>query len=129
MRAMLLVGIGGMGGAMLRYLTGALIAHSSLPSRFPWGTLAVNVLGCLLAGVAAALFERLSDWNTESRLLVITGVLGGFTTFSAFGLETLTLLRSGSIALATLNVLTNVVLSLLAVSAGFQLGSGGWRSV
>jgi len=99
---LLLVGLGGFAGAVARYSLGGWILHRTLSASFPWSTFTVNVAGCLIMGLLSGLIERL-DWFTPSmRLLLLTGLLGGFTTFSAFGLETVHLLRRGEpwIALA-----------------------------
>jgi fluoride exporter len=107
------VAFGGAIGAVLRYLTGLAIA-------FPFGTLAVNILGSFLIGVLwVALAER-SAWAP----LLITGVLGGFTTFSAFSLDTLRLVESGRAPMAALYVLASVALSLGAVALGHLITKG-----
>lgn len=92
-------------------------------ARFPWATLFVNICGCLLVGIVAALLERVSTYNTELRLLIITGFLGGFTTFSAFGLETFALLREELFMQALLNIAYSIMLGLIAVYLGFRVGS------
>lgn len=94
MRDVLLVGAGGALGSVGRYLL-SLLALRLFGSAFPIGTLAVNVLGCLAAGAVAARLDPLSPW----RIFLITGVLGGFTTFSAFGLEARAMGMSTSAAL------------------------------
>jgi CrcB protein len=88
---------------------------------FPWGTLAVNWLGCLAIGVAAALFAAWPH-GPSLRLFVVTGVLGGFTTFSAFGLETFELLADGEGSRAVLYVTGSILGGLLAVSLGVLVG-------
>lgn len=89
--------------------------------HFPWGTLAVNVLGCLLVGFLAAMFT--TSWNIreEYKLGIIVGFLGGFTTFSAFGRETLTLAAGHQLGWAMANIALNVALGLAAVWAGAWL--------
>jgi len=127
MKEILIVGAGGCCGSILRYKIGALFLHhlaaDLIGGRFPWATFIVNVVGCLLVGIAAGLIERFGAYNTEMRLLIITGFLGGFTTFSAFGLETVALYRGGSSYLALVNVLGSLLLGLLAVWCGLKLGS------
>jgi CrcB protein len=113
---MLLVGAGGALGAMLRYAVGTL-ALRWLPASFPFGTFIVNVTGCFAIGVLAALFDR-SGAGLAPRLFWVAGVLGGYTTFSTFGYDTLALLRQGGVATATLNAAGQVVAGLLAVWAG-----------
>ena len=88
--------------------------------RFPFGTLAVNVLGCALIGVFAAFAEAIPSLNGPARLLLVTGLLGGFTTFSAFGLETVLMLRRGDTALAAAYVVASLVLGLIAVWIGMK---------
>lgn len=109
----LLVGIGGALGSMARYGIGL-----ALPSvGFPYATLLVNVAGCLAIGMALPTVERAAALSPDLRLLVVVGFLGGFTTFSAFGNETIALLRAG-VGLAVMNVLANVLLGLAAVLLG-----------
>ncbi|KFN48710.1 fluoride efflux transporter CrcB [Arenimonas composti] len=112
------VGLGGALGAIARY--GVSLALAGSAARFPWPTFAVNVLGCLLIGLVAGVLARAPDGDTL-RLFVVTGVLGGFTTFSAFGLETLTLMRRGDAALAAVYVLGSVGVCLFAVWLGSRL--------
>lgn len=121
MKELAMVGLGGLVGSILRYRAGAAVLHQFPDARFPWGTFLVNILGSLFVGIVAALLERLPMYNAELRLLLITGFLGGFTTFSAFGLETVTLIRNGNVPLAALNVIASVVVGLIAVWAGFRL--------
>ncbi len=113
----LLVGLGGFLGAVARYLGGAAIARL-LPPTFPFGTFVVNAVGCLLIGALAVLTDERLVLGTRARLFLLVGVLGGFTTFSSFGYETITLLRQGSQWLAAVNVVGHVVVGLLAVWLG-----------
>ena len=122
MKEILVVGCGGFIGSILRFKIGATILHSFPDARFPWGTWVVNVAGCLLVGLIAAALERVSFYNAEFRLLLITGFLGGFTTFSAFGLETVHLIKTGDLVLAAANVLATVTIGLTAVWCGMWLG-------
>jgi len=116
--AFLLVGLGGAVGSMARYGMGM-----ALPSAgFPYATLVVNVIGCFCIGLAMPTVDRVEALPPEFRLLVVVGFLGGFTTFSAFGNETLSLLRSGG-GLALVNVAANVLLGLGAVVLGRTLAS------
>lgn len=121
MRALLLVGLGGFLGSIARYRLGGIVTQWTLQHRFPFGTFAVNVLGCLVIGVLAGLAERHHAFNLEARLFLFTGLLGGFTTFSAFGLETVELLRRGDLATAALYVGASVVVGLAAVWIGLRL--------
>lgn len=123
MKGMLLVALGGALGSMARYgLSGWVLQHT-IGWKFPAGTFAVNVLGCLLAGVLAGLAEKHQLLSAEARLLLLTGVLGGFTTFSAFGVETLFLLRRGDLLIAGANVVLSVAAGLLALWFGLGLAS------
>jgi len=113
------VGIGGFLGSAARY--GIAMAWPAPAGRFPWATFAVNAAGCLAIGLVAGLWARNPHWHADLRLLLATGVLGGFTTFSAFGLEAVTLLRSGNVAIAAAYVAGSVVLGLGAAAAGMLL--------
>jgi fluoride exporter len=106
MRLIMLVGAGSFIGGICRYLLSTLI-HSKTPSGFPYGTLVVNLAGCLLIGILYGVFEK-TDISTGWRLFMVTGLLGGFTTFSAFSIETFSLLKSGHAALAVLYILLSV---------------------
>jgi CrcB protein len=120
MRAMLLVAGAGAAGAVARYAV-ALAAERTWGGHFAFGTLLVNVLGCLALGFLLEV-ERGSDLVTHSvRLLVAVGFLGAFTTFSTFGYETLRYVQDGSPHLALLNVAANLTLGLLAVWLGVGL--------
>ena len=120
MFAFLLVGLGGALGSMARYGMGL-----ALPSTgFPYATLAVNVIGCFCIGLALPTMARAEAISPEVRLLAVIGFLGGFTTFSAFGNETVALMRPGSGAgVALLNIAANVGLGLAAVILGRTVGS------
>jgi CrcB protein len=96
----LLVGLGGFLGSIARYKLGGLVLYHTMDWRFPLGTFVVNVLGCMVAGVLAGLVERHSLFSPDTRVLLFTGLIGGFTTFSAFGVETVFLLRRGEVAIA-----------------------------
>jgi CrcB protein len=112
------VGAGGFLGAVLRYwVSGAVYALVPAP-RLPWGTLAVNVLGCFAIGLLGGLAETRGVLTATNRLFLLIGVIGGFTTFSTFGYETLALLREQALARAGLNVAFQVVLGLTAAWGG-----------
>ena len=113
------VGAGGFLGAALRYAV-TVIALRFLPSTFPYGTLLVNLTGCFAIGLLAASFD-LRATGLAPRLFWIAGVLGGYTTFSAFGYETLVLLRQGDLGAALVNVGAQVAVGLLAVWAGLSI--------
>jgi CrcB protein len=116
----LLVALGsGVGGAARLYVS-TLVSRGAGTS-FPWGTLAVNVAGCLLVGALGALFEPSNPLHVrqELRVLLIVGVLGGFTTFSAFSLETLLLVQRGAVGAAVGYVVASVVLCLAAAALAY----------
>lgn len=113
------VGLGGALGSLGRFLLGGWLATVS--SRFPWSTLVVNVSGCWVLGFLAGGVERWSGCPSQARLFLFTGVLGGYTTFSAFGLESFALLKRGAWGWAAGNILLSVVLGVLAVWAGWSL--------
>lgn len=121
-KTLLLVALGGAIGAVSRHLLGSWLLPISTQHRFPLGTLAVNVLGCFLIGLLAAILQRHAPADQTLRPFLITGILGGFTTFSAFGLETFELIRRGDPATALLYVAASVVLGLLAVWGGWKVG-------
>lgn len=121
MKECFLVGLGGMLGSVARYLSGAYFVNIFPDSKFPWGTFFVNVLGCLLIGILAGLSTRLTSFNSEIRLLCITGVLGGFTTFSAFGLESVQLFKDGATSIALIYIGGSVMLGLLLVYLGLKI--------
>jgi CrcB protein len=123
MKAVLLVALGGAVGSVARLKLSGYILHHSVDWRFPAGTFAVNVIGCLVAGVLAGLAEKYDFFSPDARLLLFTGILGGFTTFSAFGLETMFLLKRGEILVASANVVVSVVAGLFALWLGFGLAS------
>lgn len=117
MKPLLLVALGGALGCVARYKLGALVLQHTAAWKFPAGTFAVNVLGCLVAGLLIGLGENRSFLTLEVRLLIFTGFLGGFTTFSAFGVETVALLQRGDYGVAA----AYVGLSVLCGIAGLWL--------
>jgi CrcB protein len=123
--SILLVALGGALGSVARYQCGALVLRYTIGWNFPIGTFAVNVLGCLIAGLLIGLGENHALLNAETRLLVFTGFLGGFTTFSAFGVETVSLLEKGELTVAAAYVLSSVLCALAAL--WWALKIGGWR--
>lgn len=109
-------------GGVLRWLVG-LAALRAFGPAFPWGTLAVNVAGCFAIGVVAALVATRLPGET-ARLFLMTGLLGGFTTFSAFSLDAVALWERGALGLAGAYVAASVLVSIAAVVAGLALGRG-----
>jgi CrcB protein len=116
---LLLVMLGGAIGAGCRYQVGRFATHH-LGAGFPWGTLIVNLLGGLLIGALAGTFAR-TGASEQLRLLLAVGVLGGFTTFSAFSLETFDMIARGALAEAFFYVLASVAGALLMLVAGLWL--------
>ncbi len=102
----------------MRYLLSQLIQNKVL-TTFPYGTLTVNIIGCFLIGIVYGIAER-SGLSNEWRLFIATGILGGFTTFSAFSYESISLMRDGQAGSALLYVAFSVVLGLLATWAGIS---------
>ena len=119
----LLIALGGALGSVARFASAEWVL-ARWPTTFPWGTLLVNVLGSLIIGMLAAMTEP-GRWSLslEARQFLMIGVLGGYTTFSSFSLQTLLLLRSGAAITAGLNVLASVALCLFAAWCGFALMS------
>lgn len=111
MGKILLAGLGGFVGSALRYAVAGLVQNST-GSSFPFGTLAVNFAGCAAIGFLSQLAEARGLFTAEMRVLIFVGILGGFTTFSAFSNETINLWREGTNALAVANVSAQVVLCL-----------------
>ncbi|MHC1549131.1 fluoride efflux transporter CrcB [Phyllobacterium sp. K27] len=120
MNAILLVAAGGAIGSVLRYLTGLAMTRL-LGAAFPYGTLAVNVIGGLLMGVFIEVLARRFEGSTELRLFVAIGILGGFTTFSSFSLDVVMLWQRGETVNAAFYVLASVILSISAVFLGLWL--------
>lgn len=121
MREALIIGVGGFIGAIARFKLGGWVLRYWQDSKFPMGTFVVNVLGCFVAGVLAGLAERHDFFPDNVRLFLFAGILGGFTTFSAFELETITLLRRGAAFVALANVVLGVVVAALALLVGLKL--------
>lgn len=118
MVAIILVGIGSLLGGVLRYLTSIWVYRVLDSPWFPYGTLTVNVSGCLVIGFLAGLAESRAAFTSEIRLFIFVGVLGGFTTFSSFALETFLLVRDTEQLAALVNIGLQLLLGLLAVWMG-----------
>jgi CrcB protein len=116
----ILIAAGGAFGSVLRYAVQGWVQRA-ITSNFPLGTLAVNVIGCALIGFLTAAFTGPIVIRQEYRLGLIVGILGGFTTFSAFGWETFSLANDAQFALAGLNVILSCGLGLIAVWAGYRV--------
>lgn len=124
MYSFLLVGAGGAIGAMSRYGAGMLVGRL-WPMSFPLATLLINILGSLAMGLFVGLMARwLPAWQSDARLFVAIGVLGGFTTFSSFSLDTITLIERGELLQAGFYVLLSVVLCLIGLYLGLLVTRG-----
>ena len=117
---MVAVGLGGLLGSLARYKLGGVVLHHSASWRFPLSTFAVNLLGCALVGIFAGVAEQRHALDPTARLFLITGFCGGFTTFSAFGFETVYLLRQQEPAWALANAVVSVVAGVSAVWIGWK---------
>ena len=122
-----IVGIGGFIGSVLRYLVSGWAQEVSKSLDFPYGTLAVNLIGCFVIGFLGQLAEARGIFTSETRLMVFIGLLGGFTTFSSFGNDTFNLARSGQMINALTNVAVNVIFGLLLVWLGRTVAYLIWR--
>jgi len=125
--SVLYVALGGALGSVSRYLLGTWAQTASKSIDFPFGTLTVNLIGCFIIGFLSQLAESRGAFTSESRALVFIGILGGFTTFSSFGNDTLNLLRDGEIFNALANVGANVILGLLLVWFGRAAAYWIWK--
>jgi len=114
---LLLVGLGGGIGSICRYAA-SLVIHSR---HFPYATLAVNILGSFIIGLVFALSMQENSLSANWKLFLVTGICGGFTTFSAFSLENMGLLQSGKTGLAFLYIALSIILGIVATFAGYQL--------
>lgn len=120
MMEVLLVAVGGAIGSVLRYYVGVWSVRLA-GAGFPWGTLTVNLVGSFLIGIVVELIVRKFDGSPALRLFLMTGIIGGFTTFSTFALDTVVLMEKGQLGTAIVYVLVSVVVSLCAVFAGLSL--------
>jgi fluoride exporter len=122
MKSLLLVAAGGAAGCVLRYATALLVAPQTITWRFLVATFVVNVLGCLIAGLVIGLAETRAFLTADVRIVLFTGFLGGFTTFSAFGVETVSLLEKGELLVAIGYVGLSVLCGLAALWAAVRIG-------
>lgn len=120
MKNILIVGVGGFAGSILRYLI-SVYSLSVYSGKFPFATFIVNVIGCLFIGLTYGFAERFEWMSPEMRLLIATGFCGGFTTFSAFAFENVRLLQNNEYGLFAGYVILSVVLCILATIAGIML--------
>ena len=120
MKTLLLLALAGGAGTLARYALSG-FAQQLFRAGFPWGTLTVNALGCLMFGLVSALGEERLLIDPKTRVIVLTGFMGAFTTFSTFAFETGNLLRDSEWALALANIAGQNLLGLVCVFAGFAL--------
>jgi len=116
----ILVGIGGAAGSIARYVMATYLSRL-FPSAFPYGTFAVNILGCLVIGVLFGLSERFSWFTGDWRIFLATGFCGGFTTFSSFAAENVQLLQQSNYLTFALYSIASFTLGLMAVFMGLTL--------
>ncbi len=124
---LLIVGAGGFVGAILRYVLSGLVQNLSGSAVFPFGTLAVNMMGCFAIGLLSYMAEYRGLFGPETRLFVFIGLLGALTTFSTFGHETYGLIKDARVSFALLNVGIHVVAGLTFVWLGRVLAYALWR--
>jgi CrcB protein len=127
MLRVLLIGLGGFIGSILRYWLSGLAQDAVPGTVFPVGTFFVNTLGCLAIGALSELAEVRGFMSSETRAFLIVGLLGGFTTFSAFANESVNSLRDGALVFALANVVLSVAICLAAVWGGRVVAALLWR--
>jgi len=113
--------MGGAIGASLRYAAGLWLFKPQM--QFPWPTWWINILGCLCAGIFFACSQKYPVLQQEARLFLMVGILGGFTTFSSFGLESFLLFKQGAMGLALFYALSSLIVGIIVLALGFYLTS------
>ncbi len=121
LRTVIIVGAGGFVGTVGRYLATGWAQQASPFSTFPVGTMTVNLLGCFLIGLIGAGIEQRQLFGHDARLFLLIGVLGGFTTFSSFAFETLSMAREAAFLRAVINIAAQVILGLASAWLGFVM--------
>ena len=127
MYKLLLIGLGGFTGALLRYSVSGFFQNWSKNISFPYGTLAVNLIGCFIIGALSQLVESQNVFSPEARSFVFIGLLGAFTTYSTFGNETVNLMMGGESLLSVANIGLHLLLGLGAVWFGRVIVALVWR--
>ena len=117
----LMVGMGGFAGSICRYIISDLSHRLFNDPFFPYGTITVNVMGCLLIGLLGGVSETGQIFTPEIRALILIGFLGGFTTFSTFGYEIFTVARDGQFVAALTNLMLHLILGFSSVWLGFSM--------
>lgn len=120
LRNIILVGLGGSAGSILRYLTSVFV-NKYFHSAFPFATFTINLLGCLLIGYLLGTFDKQQVVSSDLKLLFIAGFCGGYTTFSTFAAENYQLMQSGNSLTAFLYIAVSVVICILAVWLGMTI--------
>lgn len=123
MHQIIIVGVGGFIGSIFRYLMSGWVQRLSGDAPFPYGTLSVNVLGCLAIGLLGGWADNAELFSPSARLFLLVGLLGGFTTFSTFGYESMALLRDKEMLYALLYVGGHLLVGLAAVALGYGLSN------
>ena len=121
MKAVFLIALGGACGALLRWAVAGTVDRLAAPTRFPYGILTANLIGCLLIGLLFGFAESRSWLNDHVRWLALVGFLGSFTPFSTFGWNTFELIRTGHATIAFANILVSLTGGVLAVWAGYSV--------
>jgi CrcB protein len=121
MKSLLLIGLGGGIGSILRYLTTVKIVNRLMILPAFWGTFAVNVIGCLIIGMVYGLSERYDWFTPQLRLFFATGLCGGYTTFSAFAYENAGLLQQGNYILSLIYIFSSIAVCLIATFIGIAI--------
>jgi CrcB protein len=127
MEKILIIGAGGFLGSIFRYWVSGFFQKFSNSTQFPYGTLAVNLIGCFIFGILVQLAETQGLFNSETRAFIFIGILGGFTTFSTFSSESVNLLKAGENTSAAINLVAHIVFGLGAVWFGRILVNSIWR--
>jgi CrcB protein len=119
-KAFFIIGIGGFIGSVARYYT-QLLFRFAFPMSFPFGTFAVNIIGCFIIGIVYALFERGNIMSEDWRLFLATGLCGGFTTFSSFSHESVNLIKAGEFISVSLYISASVILGIASTGLAMFL--------
>ncbi len=122
-----IIGLGGFVGAILRFLVSGFVQTATSSVHFPYGTLSVNMIGCFCIGFFAYLAESRGILGTDARMFLLVGLLGSFTTFSTFSFETMNLLRDARYLAAGINVSSQVIIGLACVWLGRVCALALWR--